>query len=118
MVGIEARGGPDAVAALEAYFASRTRIEGATRCLERHGVGLGLAMVLALALLAGCAGAGANKAGGQGPRKTVVLTLANFFPDAQEVDGFAANVARLSHGSLRIDVESGWRLGRSRTRTD
>lgn len=70
-----------------------------------------LAMVLAVALLAGCAGARANKAGGQGPRKTVVLTLANFFPNAQEVGGFAANVARLSHGSLRIDVESRWRLG-------
>lgn len=70
-----------------------------------------LGLVLAIALLTGCAGAGANKAGGQGPRKTVVLTLANSFPDAQEVGGFAANVARLSQGSLRIDVESGWRLG-------
>lgn len=70
-----------------------------------------LAMVLAVALLAGCADSGANKAGGHGARKTVVLTLANFFPDAQEVGGFATNVARLSHGSLVIKVESGWRTG-------
>jgi hypothetical protein len=68
-------------------------------------------MVLALALLAGCASAGSNKAGGQGPRKPVVLTLANFFPDAQEIGGFAADVTRLSQGSLRIEVESGWRHG-------
>lgn len=79
--------------------------------LRATRLGRVLAIVLALALLAGCAGAGANKAGGQGPRKTVVLTLANFFPDAQEVGGFAANVARLSHESLRIDVESRWSLG-------
>ncbi|HLY49265.1 MAG TPA: hypothetical protein VKR21_08715 [Solirubrobacteraceae bacterium] len=72
---------------------------------------LGLVLAMALASLGGCAGAGANKAGGQGPRKTVVLTLANSFADAQEVGGFAANVARLSHGSLRIEVESRWRLG-------
>jgi hypothetical protein len=55
-----------------------------------------LTMVLALALLAGCAGSRSNKAGGQIPRKAVVLTLANFFPEAQETGGFAANVARLS----------------------
>jgi TRAP-type C4-dicarboxylate transport system substrate-binding protein len=74
-------------------------------------VRLVLAIALGLALLAGCAGSQSNKAGGPGARRVVVLTLANYSTDAGEVGGFAANVARLSHGSLRIEVESGWRLG-------
>ena len=64
-----------------------------------------------LALLAGCAASQSNKAGSTVSRKAVVLTLASFFPDASEVSGFAANVRRLSHGSMRIAIESGWRLG-------
>ncbi len=74
-------------------------------------VRLVLAIALGLASLAGCAGSQLNKAGGPGARRVVVLTLANYSTDAGEVGGFAANVARLSHGSLRIEVESGWRLG-------
>jgi TRAP-type transport system periplasmic protein len=66
---------------------------------------------LFLALLAGCASSGSNKAGGHSAHKALVLTLANFLPSGLDVGGFAANVARLSHGALRIVVENGWREG-------
>ncbi|MBV9002850.1 MAG: hypothetical protein JO304_27595 [Solirubrobacterales bacterium] len=67
-----------------------------------------------LVLLAGCASSGSNKAGGHTAHKVLVLTLANFLPTGLAVGGFAANVARLSHGSLRIEVENGWRQGQVR----
>jgi TRAP-type C4-dicarboxylate transport system substrate-binding protein len=66
---------------------------------------------LALVLLAGCAGSGADKAGGRSARKVVVLTLADPFGDTQELDGFAMEVNRLSGGTMRIDVKIGWRYG-------
>jgi hypothetical protein len=50
-----------------------------------------------------------DKAGGGQAAKPVVLTLANFLPNSEEVDGFAAEVSRLSGGRLRNDVRSGWR---------
>lgn len=74
-------------------------------------VELVLATVFALALLVGCAASGSNKAGGQSARKVLVLTLANPLGDSQEVEGFAAEVSRLSGGTIRIDVRSGWRYG-------
>jgi TRAP-type C4-dicarboxylate transport system substrate-binding protein len=66
---------------------------------------------LFLVLRAGCASSGSNKAGGHTAHKPLVLTLANFLPTGLDAGGFAANVARLSHGALRIEVESGWRAG-------
>jgi len=62
-------------------------------------------------LLAGCAGPGVNKAGGQAARPPVVLTLANPLGSSEEVDGFVGEVARLSGGTIRIDVRSRWRYG-------
>jgi TRAP-type transport system periplasmic protein len=69
------------------------------------------ALGLVLVLLAGCASSGSNKAGGQSADKALVLTLANPFGNSEEVDGFAAEVSRLSRGTIRIDVESRWRIG-------
>ena len=69
-----------------------------------------MALLAALALIAGCAGPGWNKAGGTQARKPVVLTLANFIGLSGELDGFAADVQRLSAGAMGIDIESHWRL--------
>jgi TRAP-type C4-dicarboxylate transport system substrate-binding protein len=69
------------------------------------------ALASVLALLAGCAATQSDKAGSTVSRRAVVLTLANFFPDSFEVSGFAADVSRLSHGSIRIAIESRWRFG-------
>jgi len=66
---------------------------------------------LVAVLLAGCAGPDVNKAGGQAARAPVVLTLANPLGSSEEVDGFAGEVARLSAGTIRIDVRSRWRYG-------
>jgi TRAP-type C4-dicarboxylate transport system substrate-binding protein len=68
-----------------------------------------IALLAALALIGGCAGPGWNKAGGTQARKPVVLTLANFLGDSGELEGFAAEVQRLSAGAMRIDIESRWR---------
>ena len=70
-----------------------------------------LAVLAVLAVLAGCAGHGLDKAGGSQARQPVVLTLANFLGDSEELDGFAAEVLRLSGGKMRVDIRSGWRLG-------
>ena len=70
-----------------------------------------IALLAALALIGGCAGPGWNKAGGTQARKPVVLRLANFIGDSGELDGFAAEVQRLSAGAIRIDIESRWRQG-------
>lgn len=67
--------------------------------------------------LAGCAGPAVDKAGGVRAARPVVLTLANPLGSSDEVAGFAAEVARLSGGSLRIDVKSRWRKGRPASRT-
>ena len=69
-----------------------------------------LAMGLAVALLVGCASSAVNKAGGTGQTKVVVLTVATEV-GSWELDAFTTDVSRLSHGALRIDVESGWRRG-------
>jgi TRAP-type C4-dicarboxylate transport system substrate-binding protein len=70
-----------------------------------------LMAVSAVVLLVACASSGSDKAGGSSSRKPLVLTLANFLGDSTELAGFAGEVSRLSGGSLRIDVRSGWRLG-------
>jgi TRAP-type transport system periplasmic protein len=66
-----------------------------------------------MAVLAGCTGLGLDKAGGRQARQPVVLTLANFGGVSWELDGFANNVARLSGGTMRIDIRSGWRQGQA-----
>jgi len=65
---------------------------------------------LVLAASAGCAASGLNKAGGNQARPTVVLTVANPSVLALALDGFAERVRRLSAGTMRIDIKSGWRL--------
>jgi TRAP-type C4-dicarboxylate transport system substrate-binding protein len=68
------------------------------------------ALLLAPLVLAGCHG-GSDKAGGNAGRKATVLTLALPFGQPTEVDGFAEEVSRLSHGTMRIDVKPRWRYG-------
>jgi TRAP-type C4-dicarboxylate transport system substrate-binding protein len=64
-----------------------------------------------MAVLAGCTGPGLDKAGGQQAGQPVVLTLASFPGNSGELDGFANNVRRLSGGTMRVDIRSGWRPG-------
>ena len=66
-----------------------------------------------LMALVGCAGSGSDKAGGKAARKPLVLTLANPLGDSEEVQGFSAEVSRLSGGTIRIDVQSRWRFGQA-----
>jgi TRAP-type C4-dicarboxylate transport system substrate-binding protein len=66
-------------------------------------------LLAVVAVLAGCTGPGLDKAGGSQPGRPVVLTLANFNGQNGELDGFASNVARLSGGTLQIDIEYRWR---------
>jgi TRAP-type C4-dicarboxylate transport system substrate-binding protein len=68
---------------------------------------------VALVTLVGCAGSGSDKAGGKAAGKPLVLTLANPLGDSEEVHGFSAEVSRLSGGTIRIDVKSGWRFGQA-----
>jgi hypothetical protein len=65
------------------------------------------------AVLAGCTGPRLDKAGGRQSGEPAALTLANFGGDSGELDGFADNVARLSGGTKRIDIESRWRQGQA-----
>ena len=68
---------------------------------------------VALMALVGCAGSGSDKAGGKAAGKPLVLTLANPLGDSEEVQGFSAEVSRLSGGTIRIDVQSRWRFGQA-----
>lgn len=71
---------------------------------------LAIGLMLAVCSAAGCAPArnsgASDKAGGS--RSPVVLRLANSNnndqPDTDAVEHFAAQVAKLSHGSLRVDI--------------
>jgi TRAP-type C4-dicarboxylate transport system substrate-binding protein len=74
--------------------------------LEATAVGV----VTALAL-AGCGGRGADKAGGQRPAKPIVLSVANYTFGPVEVGAFAQEVARRSHGTIRLVFRNNWRLG-------
>jgi TRAP-type C4-dicarboxylate transport system substrate-binding protein len=66
-------------------------------------------LLIAPLALAGCRG-GPDKAGGKPARTATVLTLA--VPcDPWEVNGFADDVSRLSHGTVRIAVRARWRWG-------
>lgn len=87
----------------------RIRREGSSVVFMRAGSWLP-ALLLAPLVLAGCHG-GSDKAGGNPARKPTVLTLAVPFGQPTEVIGFAEEVTRLSHGTMRIDVKPRWRYG-------
>ena len=69
-----------------------------------------LALALALAP-AGCGGTSSDKAGGAHKLELTVLTMANGNGDSAELEPFAAAVARLSGGTLRIAFSNSWREG-------
>ena len=62
-------------------------------------------------LLAGCGGVDTDKAGGAAGREVRVLRLANFNPAPGELEPFAREVERASHGRLRIEFVNDWRKG-------
>jgi TRAP-type transport system periplasmic protein len=90
----------------------RRRSTGCSFALMRALSWLALLLLASLAL-AGCSGA-VDKAGGKKPaqRKVTVLSLA-IRADPWEVSGFADEVSRLSHGTLRIAVKPRWRYGQA-----
>jgi len=73
---------------------------------RRQATTLFIAVVLAPAAAA-CAGSHLDKAGGSDPTKPVVLALAAH-DDDEAYGSFAAAVARLSSGSMRINVVGDW----------
>src|SRR5215470_5329673 len=90
---------------MRGYRASRPAGDGGMARSQRAVI----ALLAVLAPIGGCAGPGLDKAGGTQARKPVVLTLANFLGDSGDLEGFAAEVRRLSAGAMRIDIESRWR---------
>jgi TRAP-type transport system periplasmic protein len=69
-----------------------------------------LAAIVTLAA-AGCGGTSNDKAGGAQKPKPTVLTMANGNGGTGELEPFAAAVARLSGGTLRIEFKNAWRDG-------
>src|SRR5260221_11190655 len=63
-----------------------------------------------LFIVADCGNAGFDKVGGS-HRTPMVLTMANGNFAPQELQAFAAEVARRSGGALRIKFETNWRQG-------
>ena len=62
------------------------------------------------AVLVACGASGADKAGSPpAAAKPVVLTMANPTLDSSDALAFVSAVDRLSHGTIRIVVDSGWR---------
>jgi TRAP-type C4-dicarboxylate transport system substrate-binding protein len=76
---------------------------------------VGLALVLVG--LAGCGGSSADKAGGESGQQPRILTMANATGDSGELDGFVSEVARLSGGTIRIQVQNRWRAGQVKYET-
>jgi TRAP-type transport system periplasmic protein len=77
---------------------------------------LGISIVLcaiAAGGVSGCAGGGATKVGVTAPVKPIVLTFASTISGGQPpvLEDFAQDVARRSHGSVRIDFKPDWRAG-------
>ena len=66
-----------------------------------------LTVVVAVASLSGCLGGGSDRVGGDSPDETRVLTLLDPFSSGQESAAFSDEVARLSHGTLRVKVVQG-----------
>jgi TRAP-type C4-dicarboxylate transport system substrate-binding protein len=70
------------------------------------------ALACAAAVLAGCLGESeSDKAGGAPEPDAVVLTLANHEDSSTDMAEFMREVARQSKGSVRIELEKGWRAG-------
>jgi TRAP-type C4-dicarboxylate transport system substrate-binding protein len=74
-------------------------------------------LTLVLVVLAGCDGSSADKAGGASGQKPRILTMANFDSQPGELDGFVSEVARLSGGTIRIQVQNSWRAGQAKYET-
>jgi TRAP-type transport system periplasmic protein len=74
-------------------------------------------LTLVLVVLAGCGGSGADKAGGASGQQPRILTMANAAGDSGELDRFVSEVARLSGGTIRIQVQNRWRLGQVKYET-
>jgi TRAP-type C4-dicarboxylate transport system substrate-binding protein len=72
---------------------------------------------LVLVVLAGCGGSSANKAGGASGQQPRTLTMANASGGSEELDGFVSEVARLSGGTIRIQVQNSWRAGQAKYET-
>lgn len=70
----------------------------------------GLSAVVVALAVAGC-GASSDKAGGEDKPGPTVLTMANGNGDALELEPFAAAVARLSGGRLRVEFENASNAG-------
>src|SRR3954454_23283651 len=68
---------------------------------------LTLIVSVAVASLAGCLGGGSDRLGGSGPADVRTLTLLDPFSSGSDVAEFNSEVARLSHGALRIRVVNG-----------
>jgi TRAP-type transport system periplasmic protein len=74
-------------------------------------------LTLVLVVLAGCGGSSADKAGGASGQQPRILTMANPAGGSGELDGFVNEVARLSGGTIRIQVQNSWRVGQVRYET-
>jgi TRAP-type C4-dicarboxylate transport system substrate-binding protein len=61
----------------------------------------------AVAALAGCMSDGSDRVGGDSPADTKVLTLLDPFSSGQESAAFNNELARLSHGTLRVKLVQG-----------
>lgn len=73
-------------------------------------VGLLGVCAAACAGLVGCGTSGADKAGSPpAAAKPLVLTMANPTLDSSDALAFVSAVERLSHGTMKIVVDSGWR---------
>jgi TRAP-type C4-dicarboxylate transport system substrate-binding protein len=78
----------------------------------RCGIAITLMSVATAVTAGGCGGpSSSDKAGSEREAKPVVLTMANGNDETVGLEPFAAAVARLSGGSLRIEFENGWRKG-------
>src|SRR5215471_8995764 len=82
-----------------------------------HRCGAQAALLLTVLLGAGCDNHHLDKAGGSAPEKPLVLRLAAH-DDDYAYGNFAAAVARLSGGSMRISVVPDWRVTGDRREID
>ena len=74
-------------------------------------------LTLVLVVLAGCGGSGADKAGGASGQQPRILTMTDFDRGSGELDRFVSEVARLSGGMIRIQVQNSWRAGKAKYET-
>jgi TRAP-type C4-dicarboxylate transport system substrate-binding protein len=74
-------------------------------------------LTLVLVVLAGCGGSGADKAGGESGQQPRILTMATPGSGPGELDPFLSEVARLSGGTIRIQVQDSWRVGQVKYET-